>query len=206
MDESDEGIKIILLGESGVGKTNLMNVFFDKGFEDSPESTMASYCMESEIKYGKNSYKYFIWDTAGQEKYKGITKMFVRNTKIVLLVYSIDNKLSFQAIDNWINFVKDNIENDKYIIALIANKSDLFESQEVSDEEGKEKAKKYGIDFLITSALLKAKSFKNFVSQLIIKYIEMTEGDENQKGKNKNIKIKKETKADKNNKDKKKCC
>ena len=205
MDESEEGIKIILLGESGVGKTNLMNVFFDKGFLDNPESTLASYCMEDEIKYGKNSYKFFIWDTAGQEKYKGITKMFVRNAKIVLIVYSIDNKNTFNEVDKWINFVKDNIENDKYIIALIANKCDLYESQEVTDEEGKEAAQKYGIEFLITSALLKAKSFKNFVSQLIIKYIEMTEGDENKNKKDKNIKIKNEKKTDKN-KDKKKCC
>ena len=131
--------------------------------------------------------------------------MFVRNAKIVLIVYSIDNKNTFNEVNKWINFVKDNIENDKYIIALIANKCDLYESQEVTDEEGKEAAEKYGIDFLITSALLKAKSFKNFVSKLIIKYIEMTEGDENKNKKDKNIKIKNEKKTDKN-KDKKKCC
>ena len=205
MVESEEGIKIILLGESGVGKTSLIYAFFDQDFQENPESTIASYCMGDEINYRNKPYKFFIWDTAGQEKYKGITKIFVRNSKIILIVYSIVNRNSFNEIDNWINFVKNNIDNDKYIIALVANKSDLFDSQEVSDEEGKEAASKYGIEFLETSALIRAKSFKNFVSKLIIKYIEMTEGDENQKEKNNNIKIKNEKKNDKN-KDKKKCC
>ena len=203
--DDDEGIKIIILGESGVGKTNLMNVYFNKDFQSSTEATMASYCMEDEIKHGDKIYKYFIWDTAGQEKYKGITKMFVRKAKIILMVYAIDNKNSFKEVDTWINFVKTNIEDDKYIIAIIANKSDLFESQEVTDEEGKEKAEKYGYDFLITSALLKAKSFKNFVAKLIIKYIEMTEENGDSKEKKKNIKVKKDKKKDKNNSKKKSC-
>ena len=71
MDESEEGIKIILLGESGVGKTNLMNVFFDKGFLDNPESTLASYCMEDEIKYGKNSYKFFFGTQQDKKNIRG---------------------------------------------------------------------------------------------------------------------------------------
>ena len=164
---------------------------------------MASYCMQDEIKYEKKMYKYCMWDTAGQEKYKGITKLFIRKAKIILLVYAIDNLTSFKEIDTWINVVKTNIDNDKYIMALVANKSDLFESQEVTDDEGKELAEKYEIDFLVTSALLKAKSFKNFVDKQIIKYIKMIEGNGEANEKNNHIKIKNSKKEDKN---KKKCC
>jgi len=203
MDESNDDIKIIILGETGVGKTNLMNVYFDKEFQENPESTMVSYCMQDEIKYEKKMYKYCMWDTAGQEKYKGITKLFIRKAKIILLVYAIDNLTSFKEIDTWINMVKTNIDNDKYIMALVANKSDLFESQEVTDDEGKELAEKYEIDFLVTSALLKAKSFKNFVDKQIIKYIKMIEGNGEANEKNNHIKIKNSKKEDKN---KKKCC
>ena len=88
-------------------------------------------------------------------------------------------------------------------MALVANKSDLFESQEVTDDEGKELAEKYEIDFLVTSALLKAKSFKNFVDKQIIKYIKMIEGNGEANEKNNHIKIKNSKKEDKN---KKKCC
>ena len=209
-DSDDNDIKIILLGESGVGKTQLMNVYFNKSFQDNIDITLVSYCFQEEIKYGKKTYKCFMWDTAGQEKYRSINQMFIRDAKIILLVYAIDNKHSFEELSFWFNFVKENKEGDNnYILALIANKCDLFDSQEISDEEGKEIANKYGVDFLITSALVKAKAFRNFVQQLIIKYIENNEKN-NEKNNNKNDK-KKSTKIKKNSKDsdnnkKKNCC
>ena len=143
-----------------------------------------------------------MWDTAGQEKYRAITNQFIRDAKIILLVYAIDNRKSFQGIDVWMNFVKENKGDDKYIIGLVANKSDLFETQEVTDEEGKQLAKKYGSEFLLTSALETPKSFQNFVVKLIINYINMMEGVGNSG--NKNIKINEE--KDNTFQKKKKCC
>ena len=204
MSQNEVGIKIILLGETGVGKTNLIRVFFGMEFKENFLSSSSSDCFEGELKYKDTPYKFFLWDTAGQEKYRAINKMFFRDAKIILIVYSIVDKHSFDEVDFWIKYVKENLKNEKYIIALIANKNDLYEQQIVMDEDGKEAAEKYEIDFLTTSAKSDAVSFKEFVNRLIINYIKMTEGGESKEGKKDNLKI---NKGDKNDGQKnKKCC
>ena len=204
MRQNEVGIKIILLGETGVGKTNLIRVFFGMEFKENFLSSSSSDCFEGEIKYKDTSHKFFLWDTAGQEKYRAINKMFFRDAKIILIVYSIVDKHSFDEVDFWIKYVKENLKNEKYIIALIANKNDLYEEQIVMDEDGKEVAEKYEIDFLTTSAKSDAVSFKEFVNRLIINYIKMTEGGESKEDKKDNLKI---NKGDKNDGQKnKKCC
>ena len=207
-DIDEDDIKIILLGQSGVGKTNLINVFFGKQFQKDAFTTSTSYCFNGEYNYNNIPYRYNIWDTAGQEKYKSINKMLIRGTKIILIVYSIIDKSSFNEIDFWINYVKENLGDDKYIMGLVANKSDLYLKQQVKDEEGKEAAQKYGIDFLTTSALTDAESFKEFLHKLLEDYINLVDksGKEKEKGKGKkdNIKIKSDNQNDELNK--KKCC
>ena len=121
-DEDD--IKIILLGQSGVGKTNLINVFVGKQFDNSTETTSTSYCFEGEYNFNNKPYRYNIWDTAGQEKYRAINKMFIRGSKIIFIVYSIDSRDSFNNVNFWINYAKENLKSNKYIMALIANKND----------------------------------------------------------------------------------
>ena len=179
-------IKIILLGETGVGKTNLINVFFGLKFEDQIDSTLASYCNEGKFNYNNESYNYAIWDTAGQEKFRAISKLFIRDAQIILIVYSIINRKTFEQVNFWLNLVKENLENNTYILGLVANKIDLYEHQIVTDEEGKKIAKENNIDFLITSALKSPETFRKFVNKLLVKYIEK----EGQKmGNNDSIKI-----------------
>ena len=205
MAETIQDIKIILLGETGVGKTNLINAICDLEFQTNPGSTSGSYCMENEYKYKNNSYIYSIWDTAGQERYRSVNKFIIRGSKIILIVYSIDNKKSFNEVNFWINYVKENVGDDKYIMALVANKSDLDEYEKVKYEEGLEVAKKYDIEFLTTSALSQRKIFKEFVNKLIEIYIEKYIGKENigNGNVNKNIIINSKEKNDNN---RKKCC
>ena len=206
MAEINQGIKIILLGETSVGKTNLINAYCNFEFNKNPESTQISSCIEKDYKYEKETYTCTLWDTAGQERYRAINKFIIRGSKIILIVYSIDNKKSFNEVNFWINYVKENVGDDKYIMALVANKSDLYDSQEVEKEEGQEAAKNYGIEFLSTSALNDRKRFQEFVNELIEKYIEkyiQTEQNANNSG-NKNIIINDKTNKDKNIN--KKCC
>ena len=193
-------IKIILLGETGVGKTNLINVFFGLKFEDQIDSTLASYCNEGKFNYNNEPYNYAIWDTAGQEKFRAISKLFIRDAQIILIVYSIINRKTFEQVNFWLNLVKENLENNTYILGLVANKIDLYEHQIVMDEEGKKIAKENNIDFLVTSALKSPETFRKFVNKLLVKYIEK----EGQKmGNNDSIKINGDIK---NKTNKKQCC
>ena len=193
-------IKIILLGETGVGKTNLINIFFGLKFQDQIDSTLASYCNEGKFNYNNESYNYAIWDTAGQEKFRAISKLFIRDAQIILIVYSIINRKTFEQVNFWLNLVKENLENNTYILGLVANKIDLYEHQIVTDEEGKKIAKENNIDFLVTSALKSPETFRKFVNKLLVKYIEK----EGQKmGNNDSIKINGDIK---NKTNKKQCC
>ena len=205
-DSEQNDIKIILIGETAVGKTNLINVFFGFGFQHGVETTYTSYCFDGEYNYKGKNYKYSIWDTAGQEKFRSLNRLFIRDSKIILVVYSIDFRHSFEEVDFWINYVKENETSDRYIMALVANKSDLVENQVVMDDEGQNLANKYGIEFSITSALKNGETFKEFINHLIEKYIDtyLIEGQsKNVNEKTNNIKI--NSNKDKND-EKKKCC
>ena len=196
-------IKIILLGESGVGKTNLINVSMGKEFEQNTVSSIHSSYLEGVMEYNDKEYSYSLWDTAGQEIYRSLNKIFIKGAKIVICVYAIDNKESFQQIEYWINNAKETLgEDEKIIMAIIANKSDLFEEQVVPDEEGKKVAAKYNMKFKLTSACSDAVGFKAFLKELIIDYIKLIGPDEEA---SLNFKITKK-KAPENEKKKKRFC
>ena len=158
----DRGIKVVLLGEAGVGKTNLIRVAMGKSFETNMNSTIASSFYEAQINYNEKSYQYFLWDTAGQEIYRCVNKIFIKDSKLVIIVFAIDNRESFTNVDFWINYVKEILVEDTYILALVGNKGDLYDNQEIPDEEMDKKAKSFGIKFKITSAATDAQGFKTF--------------------------------------------
>ena len=172
---NDPSIKIIFLGEAGVGKTNLIRVSTELKFEPDTQATQVTSFREGnyESKNGK-TYLFNLWDTAGQELYRAINKIYINDSKIVLIVYAINNTQSFQEIDYWINYVKSILKDGEYILALVGNKCDLYEDiNTVSDEEAEKVAKKYNIKLKITSALTESKSFKLFLYELIDDYIKL---------------------------------
>jgi small GTP-binding protein len=197
MMDNNEPIKVILLGESGVGKTNLINVSLGRCFNEESLSTQSCYYSESSFTYKDKTYFYNLWDTAGQEQYRSLNRIFLQKGKIILLVYSIDNETSFKEIEFWLNYVKENLEDEKHIIALIANKSDLYEVQKVSDDLGREFAEKNEMKFSISSAKTNSAQFKKFLIELLQEYIDLY--GENLKNNNsfgiKNVKKKKKHKC-----------
>ena len=165
-------IKLILLGESGVGKTNLIRVAIGKEFDSNVSATLTSSYCESKITVDKKLYKYFLWDTAGQEKYRSLNQLFIKDSKIILLVFAINTRDSFKQVDFWHKYVKDLLGEDDYIFALIGNKSDLYEENDVvKDEEIEAKAKELKIKFKVTSALTDAVGFRNFLNEILQDYI-----------------------------------
>ena len=217
--DDDKVIKIILLGESGVGKTNLIQVALGNPFQKETDSTLISSYLESEIIIQNKKYMYALWDTAGQEVYRALNKMFIKDSKIIILVFAINNRKSFEEINFWINCVKDNLEENKYIMALVANKSDLLEEQEVPDEEIMKKGEELNIKVKITSAAEDSVGFKMFLEELLKDLVksgipldrrqtfsleeEIDEGNDEDKNKNENENNK--NTGDKGKK-KKKCC
>ena len=181
MDEEKSVIKVILLGESGVGKTNLIQVAMDQPFERERESTLISSFYQNEKIIQDKKYTYALWDTAGQEEYRSINKSFVKNSQIVIIVFAINERKSFEEVDFWVNYVKDILEKDKYILALVANKSDLIDKQEVPDDEIIKKGELLKVKVKITSALEDAVGFKIFLEELLKDFVKSGIGFERKK-------------------------
>ena len=140
--------KIVFVGDAGVGKTSIITRLIDNPFNDCYEPSIGVEFMSKEIKYHDKSIKLQLWDTAGQEKYKGLIPSYVRNSSLVFLVYDISSKASFENIPNWLSFIR-SIEKNTSLV-LCGNKLD--EEREVNKEEGQALAKKESIPFFEVSA------------------------------------------------------
>ena len=152
LEESEMIFKIILVGDIGVGKTNILSKYISNKFETDSKSTIGVELSTKTFNINNNKINAQIWDTAGQEKYKSLTKAYYKGALGALVIYDITQKITFENIDKWISDLKISAD-EKVSIILIGNKSDLEEKREVSKEDGENKAKLNGISFLETSAL-----------------------------------------------------
>ena len=175
MDE-DQDIKTILVGMSGTGKTNIINALINQPFDSDQISTQTSSFVDKYITVGKKKYHIEIWDTAGQEKYRSLTKIFIKDSKIVIFVYDITTKASFEEIDYWVNTVKE-ILGDSPFYALIGNKKDLFTQEEVDEDLGRSKAEQIGAKFKLTSAKTERNQINDFMKELLEDYIKKNGGN-----------------------------
>ena len=166
--------KIIFVGDTGVGKTTIISRIMDSPFSDVYEPSIGIDFMSKNIKYHGQNIKLQIWDTAGQEKYKGLIPSYVRNSSVVFIVYDISNKTSFDNIPKWINFIK-SIENTTLI--LCGNKIDL-QNREVQKEAGEEFAKKEGILFFEVSAKTN-ENVKNMFYNVVVELPSFAEDNTN---------------------------
>ena len=151
-DTYDVIYKIVLVGDSGVGKTNIMLRYLNKEFNINTKATVGVEFGSKNIIIDKKVIKGQIWDTAGQERYRAITSAYYKGAHGAFVVYDITLKESFEAVDKWINDLRSNTD-ERLEIILIGNKSDLEEKRQVTKEEGEEKAKEKEVAFMETSAL-----------------------------------------------------
>jgi len=151
-EEYDYLYKVVLIGDSGVGKSNLLSRFTRNEFNLETKSTIGvEFATRSICTEGK-TIKAQIWDTAGQERYRAITSAYYRGAVGALLVYDIAKYSTFKNVERWLTELRENA--DKHIfIMLVGNKSDLRHLREVPTDEAKSFAEKHGLSFIETSAL-----------------------------------------------------
>lgn len=143
--------KIILIGDSGIGKSAILFRFADDIYSDNYISTIGVDFKIKTILLNGKMVKLQIWDTAGQERFRTITTSYYRGSHMIFLCYDVTDRESFLNIDNWLYEVRKYSNNNVKII-LCGTKSDLYTKRQVSYTEGKMTADNYGFDFFETSA------------------------------------------------------
>lgn len=144
-------LKAVLMGESTVGKTSIVNVANTQDFTPNLRPTVGAFFLTNRYTFDNVTCVLNIWDTAGQERYRALAPMYFRDMHIACIVYAIDSRQSFEAVDSWYNSISDEMQQMP-MIYLIGNKRDLVEQRAVSSEEGLEMAQKIGATFCEISA------------------------------------------------------
>ena len=152
---SPETVKVVLLGEAGVGKTCIISRYITGAFNPDTISSLSAQFISKTMKFKdiNKTIKFDIWDTAGQERFRELTKIFYKDAKVICLCYDMTSKKTFDALkDFWYEQqTKLNVDGDP-IYAIVACKNDLYENMQTSDEEGREFAKSINGIFQSTSA------------------------------------------------------
>ena len=144
--------KVILVGEANVGKSSIIYNYTTGKFRQNTLNTITNSFSNKTITIYNKELAFEIWDTAGQEKYRSFTRICYKNVDAVIFVYDVTSSNSFNQIkEYWYNDVMNNISKNP-ICALAANKCDLFDREEVNEEEGRNYAKEYNLIFNKTSA------------------------------------------------------
>jgi len=144
--------KIIIVGDSGVGKSNILGRYINNIFKQDTKSTVGVEFASKKIKANGVNIKLQIWDTAGQERYRSITSAYYRGSKGCFIVYDISSLQTFESVEKWYEEVLKSGEKDISVI-LIGNKCDLENERKVTVEMGENKARNLNCPFFETSAL-----------------------------------------------------
>lgn len=204
-DECEMNFKIVIVGDSFVGKTNIMSKYLKNKFNENSKATVGVEFGAKQFNIEGHLIKAQIWDTAGTEKYKAIASAYYRGAKGGFVVYDITRKDSFESVDKWVN---DLIAagDKKMIILVIGNKCDLEEQREVTKDQGERKARSLEVAFMETSALSGEnldKAFEMMMNEIYkkINEIKIEEDDDKlEEGEDINLNKKKEKSEGK------KCC
>ena len=149
--KEDYKLKVVVVGDSGVGKTNLIKRFITNTFSENSKATVGVEFISKSYKINNQVFKIEMWDTAGQERYKSITAAYYKGAKGALIVYDTTQKTSFENIDKWMVEIKDKASKDMKLM-IIGNKTDLKDSRQVETNEALQKAKDLEAPLMETSA------------------------------------------------------
>ena len=150
-------LKLIVVGNQGTGKSCILNRFVNETFEENYEATIGLDFQSKNITIHDQDVRLIIYDTAGQEKFRSLIPMYIREAQIILFIYDISDEESFNSIPKWIKEVKE-VLKEEVVFVLIGNKIDLESQRKVSFEDGKKFAEQNNFVFQEVSA----KTGKNF--------------------------------------------
>ena len=149
----NEKIKVILVGESHVGKTSIITQYIQNNFSDEYIATFAQdKSIKEEVLKDGTQIKLEIWDTIGQEGYNLANKIFMKNSKIALLIYDITDRKSFDNLNKFYDLICEVNGRNNVVIGVVGNKNDLYEKRVVEEEEAKKYAKDIDSTYFETSA------------------------------------------------------
>jgi small GTP-binding protein len=168
--ELDLMIKIVTIGESGVGKTNLISRYVRNEFSENTTSTVGIDFTSKVLAINGSNVNLQIWDTAGQERMRAIASAYYREANGVLLVYDITDKETFSRIPFWLKEIRDN-SNDRVKIIIVGNKADLLDDREVSLEEAKEFARLRDFYYMEVSAKTNMNNCVNVAFEELVKSV-----------------------------------
>lgn len=143
--------KYIIIGDSAVGKSNLLLRYTHNNFNDDYQATIGVEFGAKNLSFKDRIYRVQVWDTAGQENFRSITRAYYKNSACALIVYDITRRESFEHVQNWIEDCK-NQTPKTVLLVLVGNKTDLENERKVSTEEGKQMAERHNMLFYETSA------------------------------------------------------
>ena len=204
-------LKLIVLGDSGVGKTNIIHRYITDTFNNETKATVGVEFFIKTFRVNNDIIKLEIWDTAGQERYKSITSAYYKGSRGALLVYDITRYPTFEDLENWMNEISEKVKGSLKMM-IIGNKSDLKEERKVDAETALEKAKLLNIPFMETSALDSTNIQKAFENILREMYKEFKKEKENNikkvisNNRSEGIKLDTDDKNKENEKKEKNCC
>ena len=177
--------KLVIIGDSGVGKTNLVQRFINDTFTKDTKATVGVEFMTKNYLINDKICKIEIWDTAGQERYKSIAAAYYKGAKGALIVYDVTDERTFVNIDKWYNEIKEKSSKDINVM-LIGNKTDLTDSIEVTTDMGISKATALELPVMETSAL-DSKNVKEAFYKLLEEIYKTTNGIIGEEGKDGNL-------------------
>ena len=204
---NEKEVKVILLGNSGVGKTSLINICLDANYKVDSNSnnipTISGYYIQKVIECDGKKYILDLWDTAGQEAYLGVTKLFFKGSEIIIFVYDICAINSYNDLNNWIEMTEEIIDN-RHISAIVGNKNDLYLDAKITEEEAKKFAESKNCLFKLVSAKNDPKGFIQFLDELVKEYKDKLDNPKNIR--RKSIKLEPIPDLQQKEENKKKCC
>ncbi|CAN1177059.1 Ras-related protein RABA5a [Linum perenne] len=201
-DKADDYLfKIVLIGDSAVGKSNLLARFARDEFYPNSKSTIGVEFQTQKMDINGKEVKAQIWDTAGQERFRAVTSAYYRGAVGALVVYDISRRQTFESVGRWLNELQTHSDMNVVTI-LVGNKSDLKDAREVPTSEGKALAEAQGLFFMETSALDSSnvasafetvvKEIYNILSRKVISHQEQKKQDAPEMGNGKTVVLKRD--------------